>query len=180
MHFELVGTQLIEENASIEYLQYSPDFVNDELIVAASDEKLFLSVSRGDTWTEVKRPVRYEDMRDVVKFEGGWEQKNGEQYSALTETVSTGQGRSVEMRFVGGGVRWLGSQGPAYGSARVFVDGELVETVSCRSDELKYMQELFSVQGLEYGPHTIEIRVNSEIEGSGAGNIGIDALDVLP
>ena len=84
------------------------------------------------------------------------------------------------MRFVGGGVRWLGSQGPAHGSARVIVDGELIDIVSCRSDELRHMQELFSVQGLEFGPHTIEIRVNSEIAGSGAGIVGIDALDVLP
>jgi len=178
--FEPIGAELVEANASIEYLEYSPDYANDRSIVAASDEKLFLSIDRGDSWTEVTRPVRYEDMRDVVHFEGNWEQQEDEQYSALTETASTEQGSGTSMRFVGNGIRWLGSKGPGYGSAQVFVDGELVETVSCRSDKLRHMQEIITVQGLGSGPHQIEVRVHAPAPGQKAGIVGIDAFDVLP
>jgi len=178
-HFAAVGLQLIEENASIEHLEYSPNYGDDQLLVAASDEKLFLSVDKGKSWSEVPRPVRYEDMRDVVDFDRNWEQLRGESYSASTETVSSEQGSSTAMRFIGDGVRWLGSKGPGYGSARVFIDGELVASVSCRSDRLRHMQEIFSVQGLGLGPHKIEVRVHAE-PGQDAGTIAIDAFDVLP
>ena len=180
LHFEAVGEQLIDENAAIELLEYSPDFANDQSIVAASDEKLFLSEDGGNSWSELQRPVRYEDMRNIINFDDGWEQKAGEQYSALTETATSKRGSSARMRFVGSGIRWLGSQGPDYGSAQVFIDGELVATVSCRSDALRHMQEIFIVRGLEIGPHTIEIRANSETAGLHHGTIGIDAFDILP
>jgi len=179
-HFEPIGNELVEENASIEYLEYSPDYVNDQSIVAASDEKLFLSIDQGDSWTEVTRPVRYEDMRDVVHFVGNWEQQGGEQYSALTETTSSIAGSGASTRFIGDGVRWLGSKGPAYGSAQVFVDGEFIETVSCRADKLGRMQEIFTVQGLGLGPHQIEVRVNAAASDQKTGIVAVDAFDVLP
>ena len=99
---------------------------------------------------------------------------------ALTETATSKQGAVAELRFVGGGIRWLGSQGPEYGSAEVLIDGEIVETISCRSDELRHMRELFVMQGLEFGPHTIQIRAHSAVAGLHRGTIGIDAFDVLP
>lgn len=178
--FDEVGPELIAENASIELLEYSPDFANDGLVVAASDEKLFLSLNSGDSWGELPRPVRYEDMRDVVIFNGDWVQRNGEQYSALTETVTSANGGTVRIRFVGAGIRWIGSQGPGYGSAGVYVDGGLVETVSCRAEEIRHMQTLVELQELGFGPHTIEIRTNPQSAGLDQGLVGIDAFDVLP
>ena len=171
--FELVGQQLVADNAAIEYLEYSPGYSNDLSIVAASDEELFLSVDQGDSWSEVTRPVRYEDMRDVVVFDGKWVQKNGEQYSAMTETTTSASGSSVRLRFVGNGIRLLGSRGPDYGSAQVLIDDEAREIISFESDEVRHMQDVFELRGLDPGPHTIEIRTRR-------GVIAIDAFDVLP
>ena len=179
-HFKSIGPQLVDENASIEYLQYSPDYLHDQSIVAASDEKLFLSIDRGNTWTEVQRPVRYEDMRDVVAFEGNWRQKRGEQYSALTETITSENGSRVSMRFVGRGIRLVGSQGPDYGSAQVLIDGEFRETISLESDKLRNMQKLYELRGLDPGLHTVEIRTHSEDTEQRSGVVAIDAFDVLP
>ena len=179
-HFKSIGPQLVDENASIEYLQYSPDYLHDQSIVAASDEKLFLSIDRGNTWTEVQRPVRYEDMRDVVAFEGSWRQQRGEQYSALTETITSENGSSVSMRFVGRGIRLVGSQGPGYGSAQVLIDGEFRDTISLKSDKLRNMQKLYELRGLDPGLHTVEIRTHSEDTEQRPGVVAIDAFDVLP
>jgi len=179
-HFEMTGQQLVEANAAIEYLEYSPDYLHDQSVVAASDEKLYLSTDRGDTWTEVKRPVRYEDMREVVVFDGDWEERDGDQFSAMTETSTTNEGSSVSMRFIGGGIRLLGSQGPGYGSAQVLIDDELRDTVSFQAEEIRHMQVLFESRGLEHGPHKIEIRKQSEATDSPGGVIAIDAFDVLP
>ena len=164
---------LIGANASIENLEYSPNFVADRLIVAASDEQLFVSSDNGASWSEVLRPVRYEDMRDVVVFEGDWKRQNDEAFSALTQTSSGTQGDTVTLRFIGGGIRWVGSTGPNCGKAQLAIDGVPVAEVSCHADEVRHMQSLFMKEGMEPGPHTLVIRVTS-------GNIAVDALDVLP
>jgi len=179
-HFETVGEQLIAANASIELLEFSPDYLNDQSIVAVSDEKLFISEDLGISWSEVQRPVRYEDMRDVVLFTGDWERHTGENYSAMTETVTSGVGDGARLQFVGGGIRWLGSRGPKYGSAEVYVDDQLVDTVRCHSNKLENMQELFIAQELEFGAHMIEVRLVSEQIEDRSAVISIDAFDVLP
>jgi hypothetical protein len=180
VHFDVVGEQLIAANASVELLDFSPGFSNDQLIVAASDEDLFVSKDHGDTWSRILRPVRYEDMRDVVLFDGDWDRQTGKQYSAMTETLTTSVGDSASLQFVGGGIRWLGSRGPDYGSAEVYVDGELVDTVRCHSSEREYMQELFISQELGFGVHTIEVRLVSEQAAGKTAIIGVDGFDVLP
>ena len=180
LSFDPVGYRLKTANASIEFLAFSPNFVNDRSIIAASDEQLFISEDRGESWSEILRPVRYEDMRDVVLFAGDWEQRHGENYSAMTESIASKVESSVRMRFVGAGIRWLGSRGPEYGSARVYLDDELVETVQCHASEPENMQELFVAQGLEFGAHTIEVRLKSERAEESEGIVSIDAFDVLP
>ena len=180
LHFDVVGEQLIAANASIELLDFSPGFSNDQSVVAASDENLFMSEDRGDTWSIIQRPVRYEDMRDVVLFAGDWDQQSGEQYSAMTETLTSSVGDTASLRFVGGGIRWLGSRGPEFGNAEVYIDGELVDSVRCYSSELENMQELFVSQELEFGAHTIEVRLVSEQVAGTSAIIGVDGFDVLP
>jgi len=81
---------------------------------------------------------------------------------------------------VGGGIRWVGSRGPEYGTAEIFVDDALVDTVRCHSSELENMQELYISQELEFGAHTIEIRVVAGQTERRTAVIGIDGFDVLP
>ena len=171
--FRPIAAGLIEANASIEYLEFSPEFGSDRSIVAASDETLFVSQDAGATWTAVSRPVRYEDMRDVVEFNGDWQRRSGAEFSAQSETVSAGSGDWVMLRFVGGGIRLLGSTGPDCGTAEVLIDGVGAGTVACRSSEAQAMQALYEFEELEPGAHTLEIRVTS-------GRVALDALDVLP
>jgi len=178
--FTAIGDQLNIANASIEHLKFSPNFTIDRSIVSASDEQLFLSENSGESWEEITRPVRYEDIRDVVRFSGEWKQQTGEDYSAMTETISSAVDSSVQLRFVGGGVRWLGSRGPGYGSAKVYIDDELVGIVDCNSVKPESRQNLFSETMLDFGAHSIEIRPVRGADGLRYGYVGVDAFDVLP
>jgi len=180
VHFAPIGEQLMLDNAAIELLEFSPHYYDDRSIIAASDESLFISADQGDTWAEIRRPVRYEDMRNVVVFLGQWAQRNGEQFSALSETRTAEDGSSARLRFVGGGIRWLGSKGPDYGLAQVYIDDNLVASVDSHAGEQQAMQTLFSVQDLEFGAHTIEIRALSRNAGDGGEFVSVDAFDVLP
>jgi photosystem II stability/assembly factor-like uncharacterized protein len=180
LQLEAIGDPLMIANVSIELLAFSPNYANDHSIFAASDEQLFVSEDKGESWKEIPRPVRYEDMRDVVTFDGDWEQQGGEQYSAMTETVTSIPGSKSHLRFVGAGIRWIGSRSPRHGTAQVYVDGKLLATVSCRSGGLENMQQLFVKKGLEFGQHTIEVRVIQGSDEGPSGIVGIDAFDVLP
>jgi len=62
----------------------------------------------------------------------------------------------------------------------VYIDGELVDSVRCYSSELENMQELFVSQELEFGAHTIEVRLVSEQLAGTSAIIGVDGFDVLP
>lgn len=171
-----IGKELRAANASIEQLSFSPGFSDDNSVIAASDECLFISEDGGDSWRILPRPVRYEDMRDVVRFTGNTERRESEAYSALTETFMSGAGTSARLRFVGNSIRWLGARGDSCVSANVYIDGNFIEPSSCASDKPKNMQILFQSDDLGYGPHEIEIRIESER----AGSVGIDAFDILP
>jgi photosystem II stability/assembly factor-like uncharacterized protein len=174
------GGHLIDANASIEYLEYSPAFETDRTVIAASDEGLFVSIDEGLTWQSMARPVRYEDMRNVVRFGDGWQRKSGPQFSASTETVTSGRDGLVTVDFVGSGIRWIGSRGPDYGVAQVYIDNKLVETVACKAASVERLSEVFTIQGLPFGPHTIEVRVNPGEDSVGHGKVAVDAFDVLP
>jgi len=170
--FEPVGRDLLQKNASIEYLAFSRNYGDDALVLAASDEEFYVSRDRGRTWRAVDRPVRHEDMRSVVRFSGDWTQRLGEEFSAMTETTTSVADARVRLEFLGNGIRWIGSMGPGNGNARVFVDGKLIETVETRADHFSVQEELFSITNLDYGVHTIEVI-------SGDGRISVDAFDVL-
>jgi photosystem II stability/assembly factor-like uncharacterized protein len=180
LSFESIGDHLKARNISIELLEFSPNYANDQSVIAASDEQLLISRDSGATWEEVLRPVRYEDMRDVIKYEGSWEQRRSEKFSAMTDTITSGDNSSVQLRFVGGGVRWIGSTGPDHGIAQVYLDGELVETIDCYADAPGDLQTLFVTQNLKSGAHTIEVRLVPPTADRQAGVISIDAFDVLP
>ena len=171
--FQAVAGKLIDEHASIDYLEYSPNFAVDRSIVAASDETLYVSSDKGETWREITRPVRYEDMRNVVTFDGKWKRQSDEDFSARTQTSSGARGDTVTLQFIGGGIRWLGSTGPDCGNAQVSIDGIPVATVSCQADKAGHMQDVFTKEGLTPGPHSLLIRVKS-------GTVTVDAFDVLP
>jgi hypothetical protein len=138
-----------------------------------------VSDDRGLTWQAIARPVRYEDMRDVFRFQGQWEQNKSDSYSAMTESVTSTAGSSVRLRFVGSGVRWLGSKGPDYGWAQVLIDGELVATIHCNATRDLSLQEIFVTRSLSYGSHEIEIRALPDAADARQGLVGIDALDIL-
>jgi len=178
--FESTGGELIGLNASIEYLEYSPVFASDKKVIAASDEGLFVSADHGSSWRMVPRPVRYEDMRDVVHFSGDWQRSSGSNFSASTETATSARNSHATVRFVGTGVRWIGSRGPQYGSADVFIDQEFVGSVSCKADDLQFLSEVFTIDGLSFGSHIVEVRANPGKAASGLGKVAVDAFDVLP
>ena len=109
-----------------------------------------------------------------------------------TEMWSREKGARAECTFTGTGIVWYGPQDTTYGMANVYVDGELAaERLSqrvpgvdfpCSSAgyDKKYHLPIFSIEGLDYGEHTLAIEVCGEkAEDASDCYIVIDYLRVL-
>jgi subtilisin family serine protease len=69
-------------------------------------------------------------------------------------------GTRMQVRFTGSSIRWYGPKQPVYGMADVYVDGTWKAEVDCyASDADKTLHALLvEVDGLDDGPHVLEIR----------------------
>jgi photosystem II stability/assembly factor-like uncharacterized protein len=178
--FDQIGSDLIASNQAVELLQFSASYAVDDTIYAASDEALFRSTDGGSTWETISRPVRYENMREVVHFEGEWTESTGDEFSASSITHSDVAGDRATLNFVGTGVSWIGTESDDQGIARVYVDGNYVGDVDQFGDK-RTMVRSYSVTDLAYGPHTIAIEVTGTKDPQSAGyRIALDAFDILP
>jgi len=178
--FAQVGLDAIKANHQVYLIRFSPHYGADNTIYAASLEELIRSTNGGNTWEVIDRPVRYEDQREVVHFEGEWLTSKGDGFSALTVTYSDVAGSKATLHFVGTGISWIGAESNDGGIARVYIDGTFVEDVDQFGQDESAMTQSFSAPDLAYGPHTITIEVSGTRNPKSAGyRIHIDALDVL-
>ncbi|MDY6876452.1 MAG: hypothetical protein SWK90_09670 [Chloroflexota bacterium] len=179
--FTGTGSGLIDNNHEIEYIEFSASYATDNTIYAASDAELFKSIDGGNTWEIITRPVRYENMREVVRYDGTWNISKGDDFSASSVSYSDVAQDEAWLDFVGTGVTWIGTASNAQGIARVYIDGKYVGDVDQFSDTPQAMVRSFSVTGLARGPHTIAIEVTDTKNPASQGyRIEIDALDIAP
>jgi photosystem II stability/assembly factor-like uncharacterized protein len=179
--FAEIGTHLIESNYAIEYIAFSPSYAVDHAIYAASDEELFRSSDGGKTWELIARPVRYENMREVVSYEGEWSISNGVDFSAGSVSYSDVAHARAILNFVGTGVSWIGTESNDQGIARVFIDGEFVGEVDQFNETRESLVTSYSLGDLPYGPHTIVIEATGTKNSRSSGyRIEVDAFDIAP
>lgn len=181
--FRRIGESLLRNNAEIQYLQFSPTFQSDHTIYAASDWDLWKSSDRGDTWSRIQRPFRYEDWRGEnpgpVWFEGEWKRESASRFSASVQTVTDRQGDRAVLNFFGGTVSWFGELGPSAGKARVIIDGVEVDVVDLYSNTPKPRSLIRTIDGLGDSPHRIVIEATGQKNSQSTGyRVTVDNIDV--
>jgi len=173
--FVSAGDNLRQGNVEVKYISYSPSYATDNIIYGASDWMLWMSKDRGETWSIIEPPIRYEDWRGnyagPVWFTGDWRKESDPKYSASTQTVSTQSGARATLNFFGDTISWFGERGPSGGRARIVIDGIEVGTVDLYSERQSAGASIFSVTDLEDKPHDIAIEVLN-------GRVTIDSFDV--
>jgi photosystem II stability/assembly factor-like uncharacterized protein len=195
--FTQIGSELIDNNQVIRQIEFSPDYAGgagitgdgdsvsadiqrNNVIYASSTEELFRSTDGGDTWQVLARPVRYEDAREVIRFEGKWQAFETYGASARTVTHSDVTGSKASLDFVGTGVRWIGARSTDGGIAHVYLDGRPVSKVDQYAPSWEAATACFQVTDLAYAPHTITIETSGTRNAKSAGHyIHVDALDVF-
>lgn len=177
--FSPVGRDLITHNHEIFGIAFAPLKAHENMIMARSEENLFLSENGGLTWQHVKRPVRYENSRDVVHFRGNWDTIKSNDFSALSASHGKDLNSKAALRFFGTGIKWIGKQSSQLGSANVFIDGRFQSCVSQYGIKEINNKVCFSISDLPLDSHVIEIVVspNESSQEEGRGVI-IDCFDV--
>ena len=179
--FSQIGSELIRNNYSIELIEFSEPFLVDNTIYGASDEEIFQSLDGGNTWKLLKRPVRYENHREVVYYTGNWDILKDDAYSASSICSSNIPNDKATLFFVGTGVSWIGTMADDQGIARVYIDGKHMADIDQFNSTRRSLVKLYSIADLPYGPHITTVEISNKKNPKSSGyRIEIDAFDILP
>lgn len=111
----------------------------------------------------------------VTSNYGVWS-SNEHGYHNNTITYTDGVNDYIEFSFRGTKIEWLGTKGPELGMAKVFIDGELLDTVDCYNDTGLNPQVLFSAD-VSPEQHTIRIQQHEDKNPNASGyRVVVDAF----
>ena len=109
------------------------------------------------TWSDTADVVTYEEGNRAITYRGSWFSTYYDSYMGGKARSTDTSGSKASLRFKGTAVSWIGPIGPTRGSARVFVDGNLVKTVSAYNGSFVPTRVLFKRSWNSYGSHRIDI-----------------------
>ena len=101
-------------------------------------------------------------MDPALVYTGAWNDDQNPGFHESSARYTSETGASVEYAFTGTMVRWYGQNDTNFGTARVYLDGALVETVNVNGPAAMG-QLLFESAELTAGPHTIRIECASRV-----------------
>lgn len=178
--FFSIAADLIQNHKVMKMFRFSPEYAKDHTIFAASAEDAYVSHDSGISWMRLERPIRYEDTKDNIIYHGTWKRSYNAKSSALNIHRSNMPGAKAVFHFFGKQVTWFGPKSSEYGTAKVYIDGGLVEKVEQFSSVPKDFVPVFTVDELPQGAHTLTIEVDNDKGGNATGHyIAIDALEVF-
>jgi hypothetical protein len=101
----------------------------------------------------------YSESNAATKYSGTWTLASSSVYAGGKARYTGTAGRAVSLTFVGNQVAWLSRSGPTFGSARVYIDGTLVKTVSLYSTTPVDRKLAYVKTWSTAGTHTIRVVV---------------------
>jgi hypothetical protein len=123
--------------------------------------------------------TRVEEDGAAVTLTGTWFPNGLSLHSGGGAILAADAGSRVRVAFRGTGIRWIGYRDEWSGIARVYVDGELVETVDTWASPQQAQATSFRVEGLPAGDHWLEIEVTgTQGPQSGGAWVWLDAFEV--
>ena len=110
-----------------------------------------------DTGETPELTYHFVDDRDAsLVYSGTWHDDSGSTFLNGTARYTSDANASVSFTFTGTAIQWYGQNDTNFGTANVYIDGVLVETVNVYGS-MASQKLLFSRTGLTAGEHTIRI-----------------------
>jgi hypothetical protein len=135
----------------------------------------------GGRWTSwATGPVvtlsRIAESSPRITYKGTWRVVRASRYIGGAVRYTRARLASATFTFTGRGVAWVGPKGATRGSARVYIDGVYVRTVSFYARTFSWRQVAFAANWASVGTHTMTIKV---VGTAGHPMVAIDAFYVL-
>jgi Transglycosylase-like domain len=112
------------------------------------------------SWIDA-RDTRLAETSHAIRYSAGWKTARSSGYSGKQVLYATRTGASATLTFTGTGIAWIGPVGPTRGTARVYLDGKYVTTVSLRRAAFHARTILYARPFPTSGKHTLRIVVSS-------------------
>lgn len=122
-----------------------------------------------------------EDNDAGIAYSGTWltSVPSGTGYSGNNGHFTTTAGSYSEYTFNGTNVVWSGVKGPDHGTADVYIDGALDNSVDLYAAHRFVNTEIYSKVGLTNGPHTIKIVARSDKNSASTGTyVEVDRFNI--
>jgi hypothetical protein len=103
----------------------------------------------------------FQESSQSIRYKGRWASARHSGYAGDRVRYATRPGAKATLTFKGRSVAWIGPTGPTRGTARVYVDGRYVKTVSLRSRGFHARATLFTRSWSKAGRHTLTIVVSA-------------------
>jgi hypothetical protein len=117
-----------------------------------------------------------QDTSGALVRSGTWRRASGINYSGRTVIYATAAGASVTRTFTGRAVAWASTESATRGSARVYIDGTLIRTVTMYHADTAFRRVVYERSWSEPGEHTIRIEV---VGTANHPRVDVDALIVI-
>lgn len=149
---DYVNDRVIATNLTGDDATFNFDFSNYLLVKA-------IEISTPDDESIVDPDWGYTSVDctdDSLTYTGAWVDDSNSAFHAGTAKYTNIAGASVEFSFVGTAIRWYGQTDTNFGTAQVFIDGELAQTVNANGSMATNVK-LFEAENLPVAEHTIKI-----------------------
>ena len=143
-----------------------------------ADRELYVIVPGADYAAST---YTYDDHQAAIRYEGaGWtHDPGGINVYRNTYTYTNAAGATASLTFNGTGLTYIASKTANRGIAEIFIDGESYGRVDCYAAEPQTQVEVFSIDNLPAGEHTLQIRATGEKNEAADGTyVEVDAIRV--
>ena len=120
--------------------------------------------------------LRYQDGSTTIHYSGTWSTSYSSSYSGGATKYASVAGRYATFTFTGWAFAWVAATGPTRGSARVYVDGVWISTISLHTSTTSYRKVVFQFRGPTRMIHTFKLLV---LGSTGHPRVDLDSILVL-
>jgi N-acetylmuramoyl-L-alanine amidase len=120
-----------------------------------------------------------EQNNNLLAYTGAWNGSVTSMASGGSFRYANVAGASVTAKFTGTYLGWIAKKSPAYGKAKVTLDGGTPVTVDLHSASTLWKQRVWQTGTLTSGTHTVKIEwTGTKNSAATAANIGVDAFEI--
>jgi len=124
--------------------------------------------------------ARWEQNDTHFVYAGTWTASSSSSASGGSFRFVDSAGSSVTVTFVGSYLSWIAKTSPAYGKAKVTLDGGTPVVVDLYSAGALWKQRVWETNTLVPGTHTVKIEWTGTKNSAATGtNVGVDAFDLI-